>query len=57
MDWEASADFGLPQILSVIGVRTNPGATALTRIPFDAYVAAADNVRPMTPAFAAAIAS
>ena len=35
-DWEASADFGLPQILSVMGVRTRPGATALTRIPFDA---------------------
>ena len=36
MDWEASADFGFPQILSVIGVRTKPGATALTRIRFEA---------------------
>src|SRR5271166_3478500 len=42
---------------AVIGVRTSPGATQFTRMPRGAYVAAAERVRPITPALAAAIAS
>lgn len=39
------------------GVRVKPGATQFTRMPLFAYVAAAERVKPSTPAFAAAIAS
>jgi hypothetical protein len=38
---------------STIPVTTNPGAIALTRIPAEAYVMAADAVRLLTPRFAA----
>ena len=46
-----------PVIGEVKGVSMSQGATQLTRIPLVEYVAAADNVSPMTPALVALIAS
>jgi hypothetical protein len=44
-------------IFSVSGVRTKPGATALNRILWRAYVADADRTNPLIPALDAAIES
>lgn len=54
---DACSKTSLANSPSVIGVRTRPGATTLTRTPHRAYVAAADRANPSTPALAAAIAS
>ena len=54
---EASAARGCFHIRSVIGVSTSPGATALTRMDFAAYVVAADLTNPSTPLLQAAMAS
>ena len=54
---ETLADFSLDQIRRVISVFTSPGATALIRIPREAYDAAADCMSPITPAFAAAMSA
>ena len=48
---------GVSQSFLVMFDLTRPGATAFTRIPRLAYVDAADIVKPMMPAFAAAMAS
>jgi hypothetical protein len=45
----ASAPGWRALIRSAVGVRTSPGATAFTRIPWVAYCSAADLVRPDTP--------
>ncbi len=57
MDSLTFSDAVLPTILADSGVRTRPGATTLIRTPRGAYVAAAESPRPVTPAFAAAMAS
>ena len=48
---------GTLSIPAVMGVSVMPGATALTRMPRLAYVAAALRTSASTPPFAAAIAS
>ena len=54
---EAFTDASLAVMRAVSGVATKPGATQLTRMLRDAYEAAADSVKPITPALAAAMAS
>ncbi len=54
---EALSAASFEVIFPVKGVSTKPGATQFTRILRTVYVAAAESVSPMTPAFAAAMAS
>src|SRR5271166_4713152 len=57
MPAEALAIISFCSSLAVSGVRVIPGATQLTRIPFEAYDAAAASARPSMPALAAEMAS
>ena len=54
---ELFKDNSFDMIFFVSGVRTKPGATALNRILWRAYVADADRTNPLIPALDAAIES